>query len=501
MLALVAVLLPGMPGSGAPEMPRLAYVAAHPWRFRLGWLPWHLSALADLYLAVALLRVDWVPRRPAVATLALTLAAVVPDQGSQLLWVTRGVALAQEAARTGVSGPYLAFEAGAFTATAGWAGALYTLAGLGWTACLWPATRGRPAYVGLSALTWASLAAVSTVAILSARLRLPVAVVAAGNALAFLLLLVWLAVATEIVLRRARSVTASGLHAPWRHPAPGLAGWLVSAVAESRLARALCRPLPVVSFASDITDVVYVNYLVPAERLLARVPEGLELQRLGPGGRFAVFTFLTYQHGHFGPRRLGPLRRLFPSPVHTNWRIHVRDPRTGYRGVHFVTNAIGNVVQALGARLMSEGMPMHLLARGEVTRGADGAVRVVLDPGLGTAPDAEIDLCPRAPVEELTPPWSECFASYRALLAYVVPQDRAMATQPWQGTVSRQEIDLGIPLEACEPLQGTVRSRAAREIAGEAEPLCFRVARVSFLFTGEELDALPAFGPEGADPR
>ena len=29
------------------------------------------------------------------------------------------------------------------------------------------------------------------------------------------------------------------------------------------------------------------------------MPSGLELQRLGPGGRHALFTFLTFRHGHF----------------------------------------------------------------------------------------------------------------------------------------------------------------------------------------------------------
>ncbi len=493
MLGMAALLLPSMPGSGAPDVARIAYIAARPWLFRLGWLPWHMAALADLYLAVALLRVAWVPRLPAVATLVLTLAALVPDQGSQILWVTRGVALAQEAVRTGDPRPYLAFEAPVFVAAAGWAGTLYTLAGVGWTVCLWPATRGRPAYAWLCGITWTSFAVFSAVPLLPSALHLPSVVVAVGNAVDFVLLLVWMAAATEIVLRRARPTTASGIHAPWRHPARGLVGRLIAGLAESRLARASCRALPVVSFASDITDVIYVNYLVPAERLLTLVPAGLELQRLGPGGRFALFTFLTYQHGHFGPRRLGPLRRLFPSPVHTNWRIHVLDPRTGHRGVHFVTNAIGNVAQALGARLMSEGMPMHLLDHGEVTRSPEGAIHVSLDPGAGTAPDAEMHLRPRGSVEHLAAPWNACFARYRDLLAYAVPQDRAMATQPWQGTVSRQEIDLGIPLDACEPLEGEVRSRAARAIVGEAEPLCFRVAKVSLLFTGEELDPLPLF--------
>ena len=79
---------------------------------------------------------------------------------------------------------------------------------------------------------------------------------------------------------------------------------------------------------SDITDVVYVSYLVPAASLEGYVPQGLELQRLGEGGRWALFTFLTYRHGHFGFEFLGPIRQLLFSPIQSNWRIHVKDPRT-----------------------------------------------------------------------------------------------------------------------------------------------------------------------------
>ena len=493
MVSMAALLLPFMPGGGTvDDAARVARLAEHPWIFRLGWVPWHLTALSDLILAVALLRAVWVPRAAAVATFLLTCLAIIPDQGSQLRWVTLGVELAKEAARTGDLGPYLAFEGPNFQACAGAAGLLYTFAGVGWSLCLAPATKGHRAFRALEVVTWLSFTVFSAAPILPAALRFPPKVVAAGNAIDFTLLMVWMGLAIELVLRRARPVTASGLHAPWRHPSRGLFGFLASRIAESRLLRALCRWLPVVAFRSDITDVVYVNYLVPAERLEKLVPQGLELQRLGTGGRFALFTFLTYQHGHFGPRMLGPLRRLFPSPVHTNWRIHVVDPRTKKAGIHFVTNAIGSIVQALGARLMSEGMPMHLLARGEVRRDEGGAIHVSLEPGSGTAPDAEIDLapCPAPRIEELDEAWGDCFPSWPDFLSYCVPQDRAMATQPWQGTVSRQEIDLGIPLDACEPLEGIVRSQAAEAIVGSASPLCFRVARVSFLFTGEELDPL-----------
>jgi len=166
----------------------------------------------------------------------------------------------------------------------------------------------------------------------------------------------------------------------------------------------------------------------------------------------------------------------------------VRDPRSGKEGIHFVTNAIASTPLALGARLMSEGMPMHVLAAAEL-RSEGGRFILKLDPGRGSAPDSDADLRPMV-ATPASGPWSAAFASWKEMLAYVVPQDRGFSTQPWHGTVTRQEIRLEIPLEACEPLEGTVASRAAAAIVGPAEPFCFRVANVRFRFEAEEHDPL-----------
>ncbi|HEX4419906.1 MAG TPA: DUF2071 domain-containing protein [Kofleriaceae bacterium] len=260
-----------------------------------------------------------------------------------------------------------------------------------------------------------------------------------ANGAGFLQLQLRLALVAEQVLRRARPFESHGRLAAWRHPGRGPLARAADAVANSRLAGALLEPLPALTMRSDLTDVVYVNYLVPAAAALPLVPPGLALQRLGPDGRWALFTFLTYRHGHFGPALLGPLRRLMPSPVQTNWRIHVTDPVTDRRGIYFVTNAITNTPLALIARLVTEGMPMHVLRRGAIVRDGD-ALRVTLVPGAGSAPDAELRLQP-APVPAVSGAWAECFADYRSFLAYCVPQDRSMSSQPLRHRISRHEID------------------------------------------------------------
>jgi hypothetical protein len=176
---------------------------------------------------------------------------------------------------------------------------------------------------------------------------------------------------------------------------------------------------------------------------------------------------------------------LFPSPVQTNWRIHVRDPRTGVRGIYFVTNAIDFAPPALAARLFTEGMPMHVFARSKITRDArTGAVAFEFEPGGGSAPSAEGTLAP-CPPPSLEGEWRECFGDWDGFLKYCVPQNRAMSGQPWHQRVTRHEITLPIDLARCEPLAGEVRSSTAIAIVGERVPLCLRVAGLHFTFEAE----------------
>ena len=488
LIFLALFLLPGLPGgSSSEDAARVAYVAAHPWLWRLGWLPWQLTAFADLLLGMALWRTSWLPRLPAAATLVFTVLAILPDQSGEFLWVTRGPELALEADQSGDLTLYLQFEKQIDRAVVAWAGTLYLCMALCWSWCFAAAGVWNRTLTWLSVVAWVSLALGSAGLLLPDEMQPAPAIANALNGIGLTLLLAWLAIVAELVLRRARPDEAHGRLAPWRHPWRGPFGRMFDLIANSRLLRAYCEWLPPVAFLSDITDVIYVNYLAPAERLEPFVPHGLQLQRLGPGCRYALFTHLTYRHGHFGPRLLGPLRRLLPSPIHSNWRIYVRDPHSNLTGIYFVTNAIDSTPHALAARLLSEGMPMHTLGRAVVQVSADRSCRILLDPGSGSAPDLEAALTTADAVLP-GPPWNECFDNYLALLKYCVPQDRAFSSQPWYGRITRQEIVLGIPLESCEPLAGEVRSHAAGLFVGEAEPLCFRVARVAFCFEREEHD-------------
>jgi len=498
MVSMALLLLPGMPGGGEPDdARRAAYIAGHPWLWRLGWLPWQLTAFADLLLAVALVRTNWIPRLPALLTLLVTLAAILPDQVGQFLWITRGVELAAGAVARGDMGPYLEFERPIFRMVGIYGCIGYLLSALGWTWCFAVAGTWSRRLTWLSVGAWGTFAAAVVIYFLPDGVSPGPFWVSTGNAVGFVLLQLWLIGVTHHVAGRCRPVAPHGRYAPWRHPGRGPIAWAANWLANSHFARAIAEWLPAPALVSDIRDVVYVNYLVDADGLEPLVPPGLRLQCLGPGGRYALFSVLTYRHGHFGPRLLGPLRKLLPSPIQSNWRVHVSDPQTGKRGVYFFSTLISSTPHALAARLLSEGVPMHVPVRAVFTRDADDTLRFTIESGRGTSPDVSATLKPAEGEPELPPEWVECFGDWKGFLSYCVPQDRAMCCQDWYGRVVRQEIDLGIPLESCRPLKGTVESRAARATVGDATPVSFIIPAVRFLFEREEYDvrATEAGGP------
>ena len=143
---------------------------------------------------------------------------------------------------------------------------------------------------------------------------------------------------------------------------------------------------------------------------------------------------------------------------------------------------------------------MHVPRRADLARDASGTVHLSIEPGGGTAPDAKATLRPSID-RTLPTDWTECFADWRAFLEYVVPQDRALSFQPWYDRVTRQEIELGIPLESCRRMDGPLESQAARAIVGDARPICFYVPAVTFQFAGEEYDPRSVADSEEGLPR
>lgn len=245
-------------------------------------------------------------------------------------------------------------------------------------------------------------------------------------------------------------------------------------------------PFPVL--ASDVRDVVYLNWVVAADRAAHLVPPGVELVARD---RRVILTVLTYRHRHFGPAMLGPLRRLFPSPLQSNWRFYV--DRVAGRSmpatVLFVANIFDSALYAVATRLFSDALPSDLADRFEHGRDGDRYFAAIAGGG-GSAPDLRCVTRPGAP--DVPPDFSPFFHDWREAVKTLCLQDAAICSvDDLPGRLALAEIDLPIDPARVEPLECVEWSggECLDRLGVDGPPFCFRVPGVAFRVMSERLIA------------
>jgi hypothetical protein len=285
--------------------------------------------------------------------------------------------------------------------------------------------------------------------------------------------------------------TAPRARGAYRHPYPGVAGRLLERVLNARtLARvrlALFARLPFPVLRSDVADVVYVTWMVDARAAAALLPAGL---RLWTHEGKTPLTVLTYRHGHFGPALAGPLRRLFPSPLQSNWRLYLDGPLppgAPAQTVWFLENIIDNGAYVAATRLFSDIMQTHRPAHFSHGPLGDGyAVRI--EPGGGSAPSFACTVAPAAR-PALPPAFAAAFGRWDDAVTMLACQDAALGWSARLGKLVLSHIDLPIPLDAVRPLApvGPVACSLLDALPAAGEPLCFLVPQVQFKVLSEKV--------------
>ncbi len=440
MLSMATVLAPAM-DMGAELASRAAWVADHPWVWRLGWLPWQGCALSDILVSCALVWWTWncpTQRKTATrlwATLALvmTICAVIPEQWAEAYAVVWMPTLALEA--------YAAREAWFLVMTGTCGGLAYAGMLAFWVLCAAaaaPSSRWKIALLAVAAIDTA-LFIVAGIDIWRVT-RLPgysgFEVVEILNMVAFLLLLM-----VNVLL----------------------AGVLGQAAGRDFLGgvRDMLRPLPFLLIRSDITDVVYLNWWVPTQRVRHFLPSPLVLdQRNG----MTALSILHYRHEGFGWAFLGPLRRLLPGPIQSNWRLYCEGD-----SIYFLHTSISSPMVAVGACLFSDGLPavwdarlVHLRHGDRISVAAsrpDLDATVVEDLGLKLHPDAK----------------------------YLIERNGAIDSDPIWGIVRLSAIDIPIDLDSVRPARVThVASGPLDAIVKGCSCFAFVVPQVRFTAHGEQ---------------
>ncbi len=242
-----------------------------------------------------------------------------------------------------------------------------------------------------------------------------------------------------------------------------------------------------VPMESDVADVVYLTWLVDAPTARKLVPPGVPLWE--KDGK-TPFTILTYRHGHFGPALAGPLRRLFPSPLQSNWRLYLENPPPGVAGrtVYFLKNVMSSMLFTFGTRMFSDIMQTHLAARFAFDR-KDDTYSLSIHAGDGSAPALACKAV-RAAGKTVDAAFGSAFGSWEQAVDYLALQDVAVTRSDRLQRLVASEIELPIDVAEVLPFDvaaGDVQCPFLAQFASAEGPFCFVVPRVKFRVVSERV--------------
>ncbi|MDF1665129.1 MAG: DUF2071 domain-containing protein [Planctomycetota bacterium] len=506
LLSMATILRPGV-ADNFNSLEQAQYIAEYPNLWRLGWLPWNLSALGNLIFGVIL--IAWTRSRPnktgwILASLAflLTICAVIPDQYGEFLLDTELVHLAQSSAplasnpQDPILNSFAQRQRELLTMLGYTANNLYILMSIVWIFVILricPQSPARNTFVAVSYIANIFFVGVSAASL--ARENGPTDdfltqfwVMMALNGLSFPLLLLQM-ILMAVTLGEAHhqnnpSPDSQLHHFRWPDQSKlSILAHMINARGLRDLIRASSSIFPIPVMKSDIRDVVYLNWMVPEERARRLCPKPLKLDVRN--GKTAI-SLLTYQHGHFGPAFYGPLRKFLPSPCQSNWRIYVEpeNPQAKRDAIYFFKTTISGSPHAIGSRLMSDGLPSHLSDSFTHIREQDRVV-TQMTPGHGSAPDLHSEVLCKTPAV-LPDDFKEFFASWNDAVGYLVEQNRGVNVLSGMGEVLESRIDIPIEVSKVEPAQvKKYESQWLKELTAGCEVFAFVVPSVPFRALGE----------------
>jgi len=271
-------------------------------------------------------------------------------------------------------------------------------------------------------------------------------------------------------------------------PRPGLFGRgftaLLNCTALLRLRRQVFSRLPFLKLASDVRDVVYLNWLVDTQKVEHLLPQGLDLwQRDGR----TVLTVLTYRHGGFGPELAGSMRRFFGAPLQSNWRLYLEAGAHCESSVLFLSNIMDSALYVAGARLCSDALPTHLADRFHHEWTGDGYTTEITG-GQGSAPDIRYAVS-RSGRYELPGDFTGLFSGWNEAVSALALRDSAVARLADRDQLAIAGIELPVDVTTVVPLElkGAPQSRALQDIVGDVIPFCFAVPQVKFRVLSEHV--------------
>ncbi|MEB3767034.1 hypothetical protein [Acinetobacter sp. MD2] len=263
---------------------------------------------------------------------------------------------------------------------------------------------------------------------------------------------------------------------------------LLTCKALLKVRRWLMRYVPFMRLKSEVTDVVYLSWLVDADAVIAQYPDFVPFwQKDGK----TIFTILTYQHHHFGLAFLGPLRKFFPSPKQSNWRFYLA-PMQANKTVIFEQVIVDQLLYVLGGRLASDVMPAQLAAQFEHCIDSNAeydeiSTQIQLDEQYSFS--AQVRTVDQ---KQLPKTWQPFFNDWSTAVKFLVDQDHAWSQ--WSddvGRLSQGNIEMPIQFEQISPakVQQIQSPEILKQWTTQTEPevFAFIVPNLNFYVQGEQI--------------
>ncbi|MDO3666680.1 DUF2071 domain-containing protein [Acinetobacter higginsii] len=250
-----------------------------------------------------------------------------------------------------------------------------------------------------------------------------------------------------------------------------------------QLRRRMMRRLPFMRLQSQVSNVVYLSWLVDVEQVRLRYPKSVPLWE--KDGK-TIFTILTYQHQHFGFSFLGKLRQFMPSPKQSNWRFYLDDsqPKT----VIFEQVVVDQVLYVLGGRLASDVMPAQYASMFQHQR-AEHVIHTEMSVDEHYSLKSDVQMIKE---KQLPDAWQQLFLSWKGAVEFLVDQDHAWAEWVDQPTRMSQG-DIQMPVQFQQIQAAEILSLEAPQLLQQfgldedAEAFAFVVPALDFAVLGEQI--------------
>lgn len=234
---------------------------------------------------------------------------------------------------------------------------------------------------------------------------------------------------------------------------------------------------------SQVSNVVYLSWLVDAEQVRQRYPDPVVLwEKQGK----TIFTILTYQHQHFGFNFLGKLRQLMPSPRQSNWRFYLNESKP--KTVIFEQVIVDQALYAIGGRLASDVMPAQCAPNFQHQRDENTIhTRIRMDEDYSFSSDIHITM-----QKHLPEAWQSLFSSWEEAVQFLVDQDHAWAEWVDQPTRMSQG-DINMPVQFQQIQAAEIDKLQAPQLLqqlgvdDDTAAFTFVVPKLDFYVVGEKI--------------